>query len=93
MCIRDRCIGAVFIPAVSAFAAALIAGILPSRSPFSVGRLSLIHILQGQFDAVLGHTSLREVIGTDLLGTVTGTDLAPACLCLRIVGFLTLDIV
>ena len=42
--ILTACIGAVFIPAVSAFAAALIAGILPSRSPFSVGRSPRLHV-------------------------------------------------
>ena len=42
--ILTACIGAVFIPAVSAFAAALIAGILPSRSPFSVGRSPRLRI-------------------------------------------------
>ena len=52
-----------------------------------------VQLVQRQVDPVIGHTALGEVVRPDLLGTVTGTDLAPACLCLRIVGFLTLDIV
>ncbi len=38
-------------------------------------------------------TSLREVIGTDLLGTVSGTDLAAAFCCLCILLFLQLQII
>ena len=53
----------------------------------------LIQFVQGKIDSVIRHTSLREVVGTDLLGTVTGTDLAAAHLSLRIVTLLLLDIV
>jgi len=53
----------------------------------------LIQLVQGKIDSVIRHTSLREVVGTDLLGTVTGTDLAAAHLSLRIVALLLLDIV
>ena len=53
----------------------------------------LIQLVQGKIDSVIRHTSLREVVGTDLLGTVTGTDLAATHLSLRIVTLLLLDIV
>ena len=42
---------------------------------------------------VLSPTEANRHFRTVLAAPVTGTDLAPACLCLRIVGFLTLDIV
>ena len=38
----------------------------------------LVDAVQRQFDPVLGHTSLREVVGTDLLGAVARSDLAAA---------------
>ena len=39
------------------------------------------------------HTALREVIGTDLLGAVAGTDLAAALCCLRVLLLLQLQII
>ena len=39
------------------------------------------------------HTALREVVGTDLLGAVAGTDLAAALCCLCILLFLQLNII
>ena len=57
---------------------------ISSRSPFIIR----INLVQGQFDPVLCHTSLGEVVGTDLLGTVSGTDLAPSGLCLCVVAVL-----
>ena len=53
----------------------------------------LIQFVQGKIDSVIRHTSLREVVGTDLLGTVTGTDLAAAHLSLCIMALLLLNIV
>ena len=51
----------------------------------------LIQLVQGQIDSVIRHTSLWEVVGTDLLGTVSGTDLAAAHLRLRIMALLLLQ--
>ena len=42
---------------------------------------------------MIRHTSLWEVVGTDLLRTVSGTDLAAAHLCFRIVSLLLLDVI
>ena len=53
----------------------------------------LIQLVQGKIDSVIRHTSLWEVVGTDLLGTVTGTDLAAAHLSLCIMALLLLNIV
>ena len=50
----------------------------------------LIQLVQGQIDSVIRHASLWEVVGTDLLRTVSGTDLASSGLCFRIVGLLQL---
>ena len=54
---------------------------------------NLIKLVQCQINTMIRYTSLGEVIGTDLLGTVSGTDLASSGLCLCVVGFLALDIV
>ena len=48
----------------------------------------LVQLVQGQVDTVVGHTTLREIVGTDLLGTVPGTDLASSGFCLCIVSLL-----
>ena len=53
----------------------------------------LIQLIQSQIDTMVGHAALWEVVGTDLLGTVSGTDLASSGLCLCVVGFLTLNVV
>ena len=42
---------------------------------------------------MLCHTSLGEVVGTDLLGTVSGTDLALSGLCLCVVLFCQLHLI
>ena len=39
---------------------------------------------------MVGHTALWEVVGTDLLGTVSGTDLAAAFFCLGVLAFFQL---
>ena len=52
-----------------------------------------IDLIECQLDPVVSHTSLREVVGTDLLGTVAGTDLAAALLRLLILTSLKLHIV
>ena len=38
--------------------------------------------MKRKLDSVIGHTSLWEVVSTDLLRTVSGTDLASSCLSL-----------
>ena len=43
-----------------------------------------------KIDSVIRHTSLWEVVGTDLLRTVSCSDLTLTKLCFRIVGFLLL---
>ena len=40
----------------------------------------LVQLIESQVDPVVGHTSLWEVIGTDLLGTISRTDLASSFL-------------
>ena len=52
-----------------------------------------IDLIECQLDPVVCHTSLREVVGTDLLGAVTGTDLAAALCCLRVLLLLQLQII
>ena len=42
---------------------------------------------------MVGDTALREVVGTDLLVAVTGTDLAAALCCLRVLLLLQLQII
>ena len=49
-----------------------------------------INLIQRQLDSVVGHTALWEVVGTDLLGTVSGTDLAAAFFCFGILAFFQL---
>ena len=42
---------------------------------------------------MIGDTALREIIGTDFLGAVSGSDLALSCLCLCIMALLALQII
>ena len=46
----------------------------------------LVDPVQGQVDAVVRDPSLREVVGSDLLAAVSGPDLAPALLRLRVMS-------
>ena len=46
----------------------------------------LIEFVQCKIDSVIRHTSLWEVVGTDLLRTVSCSDLTLTKLCFRIVG-------
>ena len=41
-----------------------------------------VQLMKRKLDSVIGHTSLWEVVSTDLLRTVSGTDLASSCLSL-----------
>ena len=50
----------------------------------------LIQFVQGKIDSVIRHTSLREVVRTDLLGAVSRSDLALSKLGHLIVLFLLL---
>ena len=50
-----------------------------------------IQTVQRQLDPVVGDAPLGEIIGADLLGTVSCADLAPPLLCLRIVSLCPLQ--
>src|SRR5699024_10553745 len=52
-----------------------------------------VQLVEGQFDTVISNPSLREVISTDLLGTVSCSDLAPSCFRLRCLLLLKFQIV
>ena len=60
---------------------------------FDISVHDLVSLIQGQTDTMVGDTTLGEVVGTDLLRTVSGTDLTAAHLCFRIVSLLLLDVI
>ena len=49
--------------------------------------------MQGQLDPMVRHTTLGEIVGPDLLGTVSGSDLALSFLSFCIVTFCQLHLV
>ena len=82
LCIYFTCIYCSSFKELSfaAWSAAIRLSMISSRSPSE----NCIQTVQCQFDPVICHTSLWEIVGTDLLGTVSGTDLASSCLSLCI---------
>ena len=42
----------------------------------SLAGYHLVQLVEGEVDAVVGHASLREIVGPDPLGAVAGADLA-----------------
>ena len=49
--------------------------------------------MQGQLDPMVRHTTLGEIVGPDLLGTVSGSDLAASFLRLCILLLLQFEII
>ena len=49
--------------------------------------------MKRKLDSVIGHTSLWEVVSTDLLGTVSGSNLAASLLRLCILLLLQFEII
>ena len=52
-----------------------------------------VQTMQCQFDPVICHTSLGEIIGSDLLRAVPGTHLASSGFCLLVVALLQLHLI
>ena len=53
-------------------------------------QISIQNVIQSvkcKFDTVIGYTSLWKIVGSDLLGTITCTDLASSRLCLCVMLF------
>ena len=53
----------------------------------------LVQLVERQIDAVVCHTPLREIVGADLLGAVSGSDLAAALRGLRVLLLLQLQVI
>lgn len=54
---------------------------------------NFVQLVEREIDAVIGHAALRKIVGADLLGAVTGPDLAAPRLRLFVLFFLQLQII
>lgn len=54
---------------------------------------NLIKLIKRKIDSVVRHSSLREVVGTDLLRSVTRSDLTSSKVCLSVMSLLKLHVI